>query len=69
MLQQGSASRGTGWERKGRVGSRESLPNKVMPEVNFEELIGVKVGKGCPDRRYSHEQRHGDTFRTGKSFE
>ena len=62
-----------GWERKERVGSRENLPNKVMPEVNFEELIGVgqaaKVGKGSPDRRFSHEQRHGDTLRNGKSFE
>ena len=60
------------WESKGRVHVKEHLPNKVMPEVNFEELIGVrqvaKVEKGIPDRKYSHEQRHGDTLR-GKSLD
>lgn len=59
-------------ESKGRVlrKAKESLSNKVMPEVNFEELTVViqvpKVEKGILDRRYSHVQSHGGTLRNGK---
>lgn len=49
---------------KSWVKARESLKNKVMPEINFEELIEVilvpKIEKRIPDRSYSHVQSHGD---------